>query len=223
MGIDVGKALNDRDYRESVANLPDPDVTLLKRAGLYDYDDLETADAYDWTGSVVGSTITAERRSAIPRDEMLPWQELQQLMQHGAAGRLLIAQHEATPMPVLVTLVGDRDHRVQLALVRLQPLHAGLIGSPFPAVREAIAQHPHLAQALHARLANDPSERVRLALCERADVDGQLLAALHASDPRLHHAIARNPNTPTPTLALLARSESSRVRDAVARRPRRSV
>jgi hypothetical protein len=225
VAVDLVRAFEDWDYRESLVGLDDPLVTLLRRAGAFAYDAHETVDFTDWNGAVVGRGAGSVIRAAIPLDPTLPFSEFEFLLESGPRARRVVATHPSTPLATLLALAEDADFEVQLALLKnqrsdLQAVFERLCRSTFRPVREAIATDARLAPHLVEILLADPVPEVRTRVLWRKDLDAATLGRILESEPGRGEAIAAHPNVTPELLLLLAASKSVTARLAVASNPR---
>lgn len=222
MSVDLDRALNEWEYRESIVSVDHPLVVFLKRAGAYAYDDRELVDYNDWNGALVGSGPGGITRPAIALDPALPFSELEALLTRGVKGRLLVAQHPATPLATLRSLIEDDAHEIPTAVLKHPLCDEGLLEracrSRWVQVREAAAGHPRLTLSLIEFLLQDAAVRMRVAW--RKDLDARMLARIVDVVPDLRASVAAHPNVTTELLLVLAESPSPVVREAVAKNPR---
>lgn len=224
MTVELRRALNEFEYRESVAGSHDPVVRLLERAGAYAYDHHETTDYNDWNGAVVGSGPGPVIRPAVPLDPALPFGELQALLTNGARARVLVARHPSTPVSNLRELAEDEDAEVQGAVLANvnadEALLERLSRSRFPQVRSALASHPRLTAALVEVLLADAMPEVGMRVMWRKDLDASTLARILERYPAHAAWVAGHKNVTPELLRVLADSTSLTVRTTVAKNPR---
>lgn len=176
MNVDLQRAIDDWEYRERVVELDHPLVTLLKRAGVYDYDDYEWHAASNWNGPSLAAEPGAMRRAAIAPDPTLSFDELRPLLDLGARTRVVLARHPSTPLDHLRALADDEDLDVQLAVSGsgrwADELLSLLAHSRFERVRQTVACRADAPRHVLEQLAGDAERGV-------ADAAAETLARLH--------------------------------------------
>ena len=139
--------------------------------------------------------------------------------------REMVAKHARTPSDALEALARDSDEDIRVRVAIHANLPVQLLKtyskSPENRLRMAAAVHPNTSQEVLDNLAEDTNPKVaELAVLRDLETDTYALekSAKHKSNFRKFLA-ATHPNTPTPTLELLAKSSVPEIRALVVAHP----
>ncbi len=148
------------------------------------------------------------------------------------ASRVGIAESEATPMEILLSLLDDEDANVRLALAKnaITPAETliTLSEDEESLVREAVVNNPNTPRSVLESFSQKGKgfEYIKESIAKNPSTPPDILESLADTEDGywfVREAVARNTNTPGPVLELLSKDKRDSVREAVASNPRAPI